>query len=59
MSRNIDRERFIALLNKQFSEVAAKIDDISDGLLHLEMATFSRETQVCVANIIDVKSASF
>lgn len=48
MRRNIDRERFIALLNEQFPEVAAKIDDISEGLLHLEMATFSRETQAAI-----------
>ena len=48
VSRNIDRERFIALLNEQFPEVAAKIDDISEGLLHLEMATFSRETQAAI-----------
>jgi hypothetical protein len=48
MGRNIDRERFIALLNEQFPEVAAKIDDISAGLLHLEMATFSRETQAAI-----------
>ena len=26
----------------------AKIDDISEGLLHLEMATFSRETQTAI-----------
>ena len=48
MSRNIDRKRFIALLNEQLPEVAAKIDDISEGLLHLEMATFSRETQAAI-----------
>ena len=48
VSRNIDRERFIALLNERFPEVAAKIDDISEGLLHLEMATFSRETQAAI-----------
>jgi hypothetical protein len=48
VSRNIDREQFIALLNEQFPEVAAKIDDISEGLLHLEMATFSRETQAAI-----------
>ena len=48
MGRNIDRERFIALLNEQFPEVVAKIDDISAGLLHLEMATFSRETQAAI-----------
>ena len=48
VGRNIDRERFIALLNEQFPEVAAKIDDISAGLLHLEMATFSRETQAAI-----------
>jgi hypothetical protein len=48
VSRNIGRERFIALHNEQFPEVAAKIDDISEGLLHLEMATFSRETQAAI-----------
>ena len=48
MSRNIDREQYIASLNEQFPEVAAKIDDISEGLLHLEMATFSRETQAAI-----------
>jgi hypothetical protein len=48
MSGSIDRERFIALLHEQFPEVAAQIDDISDGLLHLEMATFSRATQAAI-----------
>jgi hypothetical protein len=48
VGKNIDRARFIALLHEQFPEVAAKIEDISAGLLHLEMATFSRETQAVI-----------
>ncbi|MDR3623212.1 MAG: hypothetical protein P4L85_27915 [Paludisphaera borealis] len=48
MSKAIDRERFVALLNERFPEVAAQIDDISEGLLHLEMATFSRATQAAI-----------
>jgi hypothetical protein len=48
MSGSIDRERFVALLHEQFPEVAAQIDDASDGLLHLEMATFSRATQAAI-----------
>jgi hypothetical protein len=48
MSRNIDRERFVALLNDRFPEVAAKIDDVAEGLLHLEMGTFARATQAAI-----------
>jgi hypothetical protein len=48
MSKAIDRERFVTLLNERFPEVAAQIDDISEGLLHLEMATLSRATQAAI-----------
>jgi hypothetical protein len=45
MPGNIDRERFIVLLTERFPNVAADIDDCSQGLLHLEMATLARATQ--------------
>jgi hypothetical protein len=45
MARSIDHEQFIALLTERFPEVVAEIDDCSQGLLHLEMATLARATQ--------------
>jgi hypothetical protein len=45
MAERIDHSRFIALLKERFPEVAACIDDCSEGLLHLEMATLARATQ--------------
>jgi hypothetical protein len=48
MSERIDHPRFIALLTERFPEVAAGIDDISQGLLHLEMATLARATQTAI-----------
>jgi hypothetical protein len=48
MVRRIDRERFIELLNEEFPEIAAQIDSISHGLLHLEIATVSRATQAAI-----------
>lgn len=48
MLKRIDHLRFIALLTEQFPEVAADIDSCSQGLLHLEMATFARATQTAI-----------
>jgi hypothetical protein len=48
MVEQIDHERFIARLAERFPEVAAAIDDCSEGLLHLEMATFARATQAAI-----------
>ena len=48
MTKRIDHEQFLALLTERFPEVAATIDDISQGLLHLEMATFARATQAAI-----------
>jgi hypothetical protein len=50
MAKPIDRDRFIALLTERFPEVAAEIDDCSQGLLHLEMATLARATQAAIDN---------
>jgi hypothetical protein len=50
MFEPIDHPRFIALLTAQFPEVAAAIDDCSQGLLHLEMATLARATQSAIYN---------
>ena len=46
--KKIDHSRFIALLTERFPEVAANIDDCSQGLLHLEMATLARATQAAI-----------
>jgi hypothetical protein len=48
MAELIDRDRFIALLTERFPKVAATIDDCSQGLLHLEMATLARATQAAI-----------
>jgi hypothetical protein len=48
MAELIDRDRFIALLAERFPNVAAAIDDCSQGLLHLEMATLARATQAAI-----------
>ena len=48
-TKPLDHQRFIAALTQQFPEVAATLDDIDDGLLHLEMAAFRR----CVENAMD------
>jgi hypothetical protein len=48
MAERIDHRRFIALLTERFPEVAARIDDCSQGLLHLEMATLARATQAAI-----------
>ncbi|NNE00268.1 MAG: hypothetical protein HKN47_23360 [Pirellulaceae bacterium] len=47
--RKLDREAFLELLADQFPEVVATIDEISTGLLHLEVAAFRR----CVENAAD------
>ena len=36
------------MLRDRLPEVAADIDDISEGLLHLEMATLARATQAAI-----------
>jgi len=48
MAELIDHQRFIALLTERFPEVAASIDDCSQGLLHLEMATLACATQAAI-----------
>ena len=48
MSHMIDHAKFIAMLTERFPEIAALIDDCSEGLLHLEMATLARATQVAI-----------
>ncbi len=48
MSERIDHPRFIALLTGRFPEVTAAIDDCSQGLLLLEMATLARATQAAI-----------
>jgi len=48
MSEQIDRDRFVALLAERFPNVAAAINDCSQGLLHLEMATLARATQAAI-----------
>jgi len=48
MAELIDRDRFIALIAERFPDVAAAIDDCSQGLLHLEMATLARATQAAI-----------
>jgi hypothetical protein len=48
MAESIDRGRFITLLTERFPKVAASIDDCSQGLLHLEMATLARATQAAI-----------
>ena len=50
MSDRIDHECFIELLRDRFPEVATAIDDCSQGLLHLEMATLARATQAAIDN---------
>lgn len=48
MPVRIDHCRFIALFTERFPEVAARIDDFSQGLLHLEMATLAHATQAAI-----------
>jgi hypothetical protein len=45
MAGTIEHPQLIALLTKRFPEIAADVDDCSQGLLHLEMATLARATQ--------------
>lgn len=40
--KRLDRESFVHSIKSQFPEVAATIDEIDDGLLHLEVAAFRR-----------------
>jgi hypothetical protein len=48
MAKLIERDQFIALLTERFPEIATTIDDCSQGLLHLEIATFARATQAAI-----------
>ena len=48
MTEPIDHPRFIALLTDRFPEVAASIDECSQGLLHPEMGTLARATQAAI-----------
>ena len=45
----IDRDKFIAMLQEQWPDVFADIDDCSTGLLHLEMATLARAAQAAIS----------
>ncbi len=47
--KRLNRESFISAVAAQFPEIAATIDEIDEGLLHLEVAAFRR----CVENAID------
>ena len=48
MAERIDRDRFMTLLTERYPHIAASIDDCSQGLLHLEMATMARATQAAI-----------
>ena len=48
--QRLNRASFIRAISSQFPEVAAIIDDIDSGLLHLEVAAFRR----CVEHAMDV-----
>jgi hypothetical protein len=50
MTEKIDHPRFFAMMAERFPEVAADVDDCSQGLLHLEMATLARATQEAIYN---------
>lgn len=50
MTEPINRERFIAMLTERYPDIAADIDESARGLLHLEMGTFARATQVAISN---------
>lgn len=44
----INRDHFMMLLTERFPEVVDQINDIEQGLLHLEMAAFSRATRSAI-----------
>lgn len=48
MNQLIDHAAFVKLLTERFPQVATDIDDISEGLLHLEMATLARATEAAI-----------
>ncbi len=48
MAEPIDHTRFLTLLTERFPEVVATIDTCCQGVLHLELATFARATQVAI-----------
>jgi hypothetical protein len=48
MSGTIDHSQFVSLLKERFPEVAVNVDECSQGLLHLEMATLARVTQAAI-----------
>lgn len=48
MNQLIDHAAFVELLADQFPQIAAEIDDVSEGLLHLEMATLARATEAVI-----------
>jgi hypothetical protein len=48
MAAKADHGRFVALLTARFPDIAASVDDCSQGLLHLEMATLARATQAAI-----------
>jgi hypothetical protein len=44
----VDRPEFVRRLGERFPNVAAQIDDVDRGLLHLEMAVFARATAAAI-----------
>jgi hypothetical protein len=53
----IDRSRFLALLGERFPDVVEMLDEIDDGLIHLEVAAFRRcvETAMDTGGLWDVE----
>ena len=50
MAPKIDHDGFVAMLVERFPAIAGDIDNSSRGLLHCEMATFARATQLAIDN---------
>lgn len=50
MSELIDQNRFMVMLTERYPAVAADIDDCARELLHLEMGTLARATQVAISH---------
>lgn len=44
----VNRDEFIRRLAERFPAIAAEIDDLHEGLLHLEMAVFARATAAAI-----------
>ena len=50
MAEPIDRDRFVAMLTERYPAIAADIDECARGILHLEMGTLARATQVAISD---------